>query len=35
MRTLEQRIMESGEASMDNASLLDMQQVFLISPMLM
>lgn len=31
MRVLEQRIIESGEASISNASLVDMQQVILLS----
>lgn len=31
MRILEQRMMECGEASFANASIIDMQQVFFIS----
>lgn len=34
MRVLEQRIIESGEASMANASLVDMQQVVMFSSLL-
>lgn len=31
MRILEQRMMETGEASFANASMVDMQQVFFLS----